>query len=183
MNKMIQRLLAGAASGTAATLPMTAVMLAWHRQLPWSKRDPVPPAQITKHFTEAIGLDDELGHEGRLALTVPAHFGYGASVGALYGAVARPQSAAQAAASGMVYGLGVWAASYAGWLPVAGLYRPAKHEPAERHAMMIASHLVYGAALGVLVHALTKRRRPEHKPPAARYGRRVRRRLQAARST
>jgi hypothetical protein len=136
---------------------MSAVMLAWHRQLPWHQRDPVPPAQITKQFTKAVGLHDELEHEGRMALTVPAHFGYGAGVGAVYALVARPRSTTEAAACGMAYGLGVWAASYAGWLPVAGLYRPAKREPAERHAMMIAAHLVYGAALGVLTHTFSKK--------------------------
>ena len=157
MDSSLRRLLSGAAAGALATLPMSAVMLAWHRQLPWLKRDPLPPAQITKQFTKFVGIHDELEHEGRLAATVASHFGYGASVGAIYGLAAEPRSATQAAVSGMAFGMGVWAASYAGWLPAAGLYKSAAREPRERHAMMIAAHLVFGAGLGVFSHAIRGR--------------------------
>lgn len=158
MNVLSKNMLSGAAAGALATVPMSALMLAWHRELPWTKRDPLPPAQITRQATKAVEWHDDLEHEGRLALTVVAHFGYGASVGAVYGAATRPQSLTSAAASGMAFGLAVWAGSYGGWLPLAGLYRSAAVEPAERNAMMIAAHLVYGAGLGMLTYALTKSR-------------------------
>lgn len=51
MNASLSRLVAGAAAGALATVPMSAVMLVWHRQLPWTKRDPLPPAQIVNQLT------------------------------------------------------------------------------------------------------------------------------------
>ena len=141
-----KRILSGTAAGTLATIPMSALMFAWHRQLPWTEREPLPPAQITKEVTKAVGLHDELEHEGRLALTMASHFAYGAAMGAVYGAVVQPRTTLEAAATGMAFGLGVWAASYGGWLPIAGLYRSAAVEPSKRNAMMIAAHLVTQAA-------------------------------------
>jgi hypothetical protein len=187
MNESMKRLFVGAAAGALATLPMSAVMLAWHRRLPWHKRDPLPPAQITKQVTKALGLHDELEHEGRLALTGVSHFGYGAAMGSLYGlAGGGGQPAGNAALGGAAFGFGVWAASYAGWLPAAGLYRSAATESRERNTMMIAAHLVWGAGLGLLVSALsrshalsgrTTQEKPRKRKKSPRYGRRVRHRL------
>ena len=38
-----------------------------------------------------------------------------------------------------------------GLLPAAGILKPATEHPARRNALMIASHLVWGAALGALL--------------------------------
>ena len=91
-------------------------------------------------------LDDP---QDRLALTVASHFGFGAAAGAVYSllADALPLSGAPA---GVLHGLAVWGVSYLGLLPATGLYRPPEREPVGRHAMMIAAHIVWGAALGML---------------------------------
>jgi hypothetical protein len=49
----------------------------------------------------------------------------------------------------------VWAGSYLGWLPAAGILSPATEHPARRNALMIASHVVWGAAAGVIVERLS----------------------------
>jgi putative membrane protein len=100
-------------------------------------------------------------------------------MGALYGLTANPQSLPAAAPAGVAFGLGVWAGSYLGVLPAAGLYRSAADEPTERNAMMVAAHVVWGASLGLIAHQLLSRKK---QPPrrAARYGRRVRRAVPAA---
>jgi uncharacterized membrane protein YagU involved in acid resistance len=69
---------------------------------------------------------------------------------------------------GALFGVGVWAASYLGWLPAAGILRPATREPAGRNAMMIASHAVWGASLAVISERL---RRPPPRRPRATGGR------------
>lgn len=52
---------------------------------------------------------------------------------------------------GVVYGLGVWAVSYLGWLPALRLMPKATHDRSERNAIMIAAHLVWGYALSRLI--------------------------------
>jgi hypothetical protein len=58
----------------------------------------------------------------------------------------------------MAHGLAIFGAGYLGWLPAAGLYRPAHRDMPERNAFNIAAHLVWGAGLGLLTHELRMRR-------------------------
>jgi hypothetical protein len=148
----VQREFAGSVAGFLATAPMTVAMIAMHRMLPEQHKDALPPRQITDNAATQAGVDME-GEETRKAAALAAHFGYGASAGALYGSVAGAVKA-PSAVEGMLFGLAVWGGSYLGLLPGAGLYRSAKDEPAPRNAMMIAAHLIWGASLGVLTEAL-----------------------------
>lgn len=141
--------LRGAIAGLAATAPMTLAMALMHRQLPPHERYPLPPSEITA-VAEREALGRDLDPETHAAATLAAHFGYGAATGAIYGALAgeRPGPA-----SGAGFGLLVWAGSYMGLLPALGVLRPATEHPARRTALMIAAHLVWGAALGALCEA------------------------------
>jgi uncharacterized membrane protein YagU involved in acid resistance len=189
MHPTIARMLTGAAAGTLATIPMSAVMLAWHRRLPRTKRDPVPPAQIVNELAKSLGIHHQTTHDQRLRAAVVAHFGYGSAMGALYGLTADPKSASTALPTGIAFGLGVWAGSYLGLLPAAGLYRSATEEPAERNQMMIAAHIAWGASLGLLVHGLRKAATSgrgasrSSNPPLRRYRRRIRRALASVRES
>lgn len=149
-----ERIVAGTVAGVVATVPMTALMLLLHRQLPWHERYPLPPRKVTMEAAEDVGLADDLSEPQRVGLTAAGHFAYGGGVGGLYSMLPEmlpeeilPKSPAL---RGVMYGLAVWSGSYLGWLPVAGLHPPATEEPARRNALMIAAHVVYGAALGVL---------------------------------
>jgi hypothetical protein len=53
--------------------------------------------------------------------------------------------------------MGVWASSYLGWLPAAGLHPPAQREAAGRTAMTVGAHVVWGAVLGLLTDQLAGR--------------------------
>ena len=150
----LDRLAAGAAAGLLATVPMTALMVAWHRRLSWRSQEPLPPAQITGQMLRAIGLHDDLKDEHEHGLTVVNHFAYGASMGAAFGALPCANTPTGAAASGIGFGLAVWSASYLGWLPATGLYRPATEDTAERNKLMIAAHVVWGGSLGLISHWL-----------------------------
>ncbi len=59
------------------------------------------------------------------------------------------------ALAGAGFGLAVWAGSYLGWLPAAGILRPATEHPPRRVALMIAAHLVWGASAGLALGALS----------------------------
>ncbi|MEW6271734.1 MAG: DUF6789 family protein [Thermodesulfobacteriota bacterium] len=139
--------LAGVVGGVTATLPMTAAMELWHGALPASQRHPLPPRRIEERVTKGAGVGAQLAERDDLALTMLLHFGFGGAAGGLYGAVAD-RLPGPAVAKGVTFGLGVWAVSYLCGLPALGLERSALREPVERNVLMIAAHVVWGAALG-----------------------------------
>ena len=152
----MNRQLAGTVGGFAATFPMSAVMLALQKALPGEEREPLPPKQITENAAAGAGVNHKLTEGERDAATAAAHFGYGAAAGAAYAAMAG-KSGLPPAAEGALYGLAVWGGSYLGLMPAAGLYKSAVDEPATRNVMMIAAHIAWGSALGLIFHSLVSR--------------------------
>jgi hypothetical protein len=154
---MVPDLVAGGVAGLVATVPMTAFMEAAHDRLPRDEQYSLPPRQITEEIAEKAGVDDHLDERQRTGLTIASHFAYGAAAGAAFAPLIR-NTALPRVTTGIAYGLAVWAGSYLGWLPAAHIHRPATEEPAGRNALMIGAHVVYGAALGLLVDVLSPRR-------------------------
>jgi hypothetical protein len=147
MDALVGRLCSGALAGFAAVGPMTALMEAAGRLLPREEQEPLPPRQITERVAERVGAEDDMTEEQTAAATMAGHFGYGTGSGAGYGALA-PHLPGPPVARGVAFALGLWTASYLGWLPAAGLYRPATRDSAGRNALMIAAHVLWGAILG-----------------------------------
>ena len=87
---MIREALPGGLAGLLATLPMTVAMEVWHRWLPWRERYPLPPRQITMKLADAVGVKSRLNEPAREALTLGAHFSYGATAW-LAETVSRPE--------------------------------------------------------------------------------------------
>jgi hypothetical protein len=146
----------GTIAGLIATIPMTVVMLSWHRSLPVAQRYPLPPRIITDRIAARAPLPSQAIPEPGPARALGAHFAFGAAAGALYGSVKIPLRDRYPVASGIAYGLLVWGVSYLGWVPAAGLMPPATRQPAQRNAMMIGAHVVWGAALGFATKALLR---------------------------
>ena len=73
-------------------------------------------------------------------LTLAAHFLYGAGCGALI-AAANPRIGPF---SGAMAGGAVWLTSYMGWIPAAGVLKPATEHPLRRNAVMLGAHFVWG---------------------------------------
>lgn len=145
---------AGAVSGMMATLPMTVAMEAMFPRLSMVERYPLPPRRIMMRAADALGMKHELGEGERKAAALAGHFGYGAAMGGIYaGAV---QEYLPGPWGGAVFGLGVWAGSYMGLLPAAGMHPHAGHEPTGRNLLMIAAHVVWGAALGAMTDRLDR---------------------------
>ncbi len=140
----------GGFAGLLATAPMTLVMNRLHRSLPAKDQQAIPPSRITAALESAVTSGTKPSHEQHQTLTMVAHYGYGAAMGSLFGAAAtkwiRPT-----ASTGVLFGLGVWAASYLAFLPAAGLHEPATEESPGRNEMMIAAHVVWGAILGEII--------------------------------
>jgi hypothetical protein len=141
---------AGAVAGFTATAPMTAVMAAAHQSLPRDERGgSLPPRQVTVRAADRVGLADDLDEPEKDALTTVAHFGFGAAAGAVYGLLV-PRRPSSPVLSGVAFGLGVWAVSYLAALPALRLFRPPESQTAGQVGMLIAAHVAWGAALGVL---------------------------------
>jgi uncharacterized membrane protein YagU involved in acid resistance len=145
---MVGRALAGVIGGTVATVPMTAAMEGWHALLPATQRYALPPRRIEDEITRRAGARWSLDESEHLGLTMLLHFGFGGAAGAVYGLVAE-RLPGPAPIRGVGFGLAVWATSYLCGLPILDLERNAVREPAPRNAMMIAAHVVWGAALGM----------------------------------
>jgi hypothetical protein len=142
---VVLRLLRGAAAGAAATVPMSAVMLGAGRLGLMGEQ---PPEAITKEaVADATGV--EPGGATSDALASLAHIGFGVGAGAVYAALPKP-GPAPATVSGMAFGVAVWAASYAGWVPKFGALPHAEHDRNDRVTVMVGAHLLFGAVLGAL---------------------------------
>ena len=104
----VNRASVGALAGIAATAAMTAAMTLLFRHLSSRSRYPLPPRELIEALdpTRRIVTTDR----ARARATTFAHFGYGALTGALF-ALSRDRSTST---GGVVYGLGVWGASYLG---------------------------------------------------------------------
>ncbi|HEX8442813.1 MAG TPA: hypothetical protein VF631_04115 [Allosphingosinicella sp.] len=143
------RMLIGGVAGFAATLAMTSVMARMHRRLPPEDQYPLTPREIVDSGAEMLDL--ELSDGQARDLTIAAHFAYGAGCGALI-ALAHPRIGKRA---GALAGASVWLASYLGWIPMAGVLKPATQHPARRNLLMVAAHLVWGAATAQGIRELT----------------------------
>ncbi len=155
--QLLARAILGGISGTLATFPMTVAMSALHRRLPPEEKYPLPPRLITMNLASRTGMASEMDEQERYTVTLAAHYGYGFGMGLLYGALVSDKT--HPVTKGIAFGLTVWTVSYLGLLPAIGLFRPATQQPMRRNALMIAAHVVWGAAFGLLQSALQKRRR------------------------
>jgi hypothetical protein len=147
----------GAAAGAAATLVMTAVLEAGRR---WAVFHTQAPTRI---MTVPAGSPGRR-FPGELVLTALAHLGYGASCGMLFALLIRRCTTASLPL-GVGYGLLLWLAGYAVWVPAVGAVPPPQRDQPGRQLALIAGHLVYGA---VLADAL--RRLRDGRTKAARLG-------------
>ena len=147
----VNRVLRGAAAGCAATVPMTIVMESLRAVLPAEQHRRMPPREIVdrtiEKAEETVG-DAELDRDDRVALTAVAHLAFGAAAGALYGATTGSRRAS--VFTGIAYGLAVWAVAYGVGLPSLGLHPAAARDTSDRNEVLIASHVVWGAALATL---------------------------------
>lgn len=138
----MSRPLHGAIAGFCATLAMTAAMRLLHARLPLHERYPLPPREITQ---TVFAPDEERARD----VTIVTHFGFGALAGALYGLLPRRPP-------GILFGPLVWAASYLGWAPLAGILKPATRHPADRNLLMVAVHVLWGAFLALGIDELER---------------------------
>jgi uncharacterized membrane protein YagU involved in acid resistance len=140
----------GAVAGLVATIPMTLTMEALRAWLPQEQARPMPPREVIDRTVNKSGQGHAVDERERIALTTIGHFAFGAAAGALFGAAFAERSERSSVLAGIVYGLTVWAVAYGVGLPSLGLHPAAAKDTADRNEVLIASHVVWGAALGGL---------------------------------
>ena len=142
----------GAAASVAASSVMGGFLIAAHKM--GALGEP-PPRKLTRRILSLFGASNATRSPQVEAMTALTHLGYGAGAGALYGALASPlESTRSRVAAGAMFGAALWAVSYAGWIPAAGLMaRPQRDRPA-RPASMVIAHLIFGAVLGAVYRPL-----------------------------
>lgn len=138
----------GAIAGFVGTMAMTAAMRRLHRRLPPKERYPLTPREIVDSGARQVGLP--LPNEAAKDVTAVAHFAYGAVTGAILAAM-NPDPRKK---TGALFGVAVWLGSYMGWIPAVGNLKPATQHPARRNLLMIAVHLVWGAATAGAIREL-----------------------------
>lgn len=153
MIKLANKILIGTAAGAAATVPMTVLMLVWHRILPRGEQYHLPPREIVDELIERADAETDLREADKTRFAFAAHFAYGAGCGAVYAAIAQKPNAA----SGAIFGGAVWTISYLGWIPALEILRPATEHPRRRNALMIASNVFFGACAGEIARRMERR--------------------------
>jgi hypothetical protein len=144
------------ALGVGAGVVGTAFMTAWQETVVHLRRSMTPkhaeengdpwahapaPAQVGRRIVRlATGRD--VPPERIPLFTNAVHWGFGTAMGAAYGLL-QSRRGVRPAVSGPLFGLGVWAQSYATLVPM-GLYEPPWRYPARTIAKDISYHLVYG---------------------------------------
>jgi uncharacterized membrane protein YagU involved in acid resistance len=158
---MLEQAIQGGLAGLVATGPMTAVMRAGERLVPITgkvaDRGKLPPRQITERVLHEAGVRHEFDERERSAAATIAHYGFGTAAGGLLGLAASSLKATPRPVLGAAVGVAVWAASYAGWLPLTGMRRSASEEPAGRNVQMIAAHIVWGVAAGAALDVMSRK--------------------------
>jgi uncharacterized membrane protein YagU involved in acid resistance len=150
-----RKLLQGAAAGFFATAPMSISMLLGWTLLPRREKYALPPRLITEEVAERTGIEQKRGEDELVGLTILSHFGYGALSGSIY-ALFEQRVRIHSSLKGALAGLAIWIGSYLGWLPAAGILRPATRHPWRRNLLMILAHLVWGVTLGEVTRKLTE---------------------------
>ena len=142
---ILSRAIRGSLVGAAATIPMSAVMLASQRAGLMSKH---PPERVVERGAHAADLaPDETAVDVAASMT---HVAFGAAAGLAFGLLRPRLLAVPPEATALAWGLVIWAVSYFGWVPALGIVPPPSEDRPGRAWTMALAHVVYGVSLGAL---------------------------------
>jgi hypothetical protein len=144
----------GIVAGLAGTSAMTATLFA--DRLAGGFPGELSPRRVARRAEQASGVPARQSGPAFEARWLAQHFAYGAAAGIAYELAWRRLRMAEPVPSGPAYGLALWAASYAGWLPMAGLYPPPDRDAPRRIGGMIAHHVVYGTVVAFTASLLRR---------------------------
>ena len=146
----------GALAGLAGTAVMTLMMKkAAPKIVPEEMRpDKFPPKRAVEWAEEQAGEPNALTESQETKAAMGAHFTYGSGAGVVYGLLREQMGGIPAPLSGMLFGVGLWAVSFEGWMPALGVQEATHEKPPKKWPMPIMGHMVYGATTALTYEAL-----------------------------
>ncbi len=155
---MITRMIESSVAGFVATIPMSYFMNwgdGWKLTRPGTS---LPPRKITEESVQPVEefAEQSLSSKTIDRATYAAHFGYGATVGSLFGLKRRDEPFAKNVCSGILFGIAVWVVSYFGWLPAIESRAAGVRQTRRVNFIMFFAHVVWGASLGACSYPLQK---------------------------
>ena len=154
-------MVAGAAGGLAAAWVMSQFQTGWSSATKALERAKKGQGRQEPNTEDSDAEDATMKTAGKIAEKVfhhplsreqkkklgpVVHYAFGASIGAVYGALAEVTPQATFGA-GLPYGTAVFVGADEIAVPAFGLSKPPKEYPASAHIYSLASHLVYGLSL------------------------------------
>lgn len=118
--------------------------------------DAPAPAQLARKVLGGFGYEPPASWIP--FLTHAMHWGYGTSLGTVYGLVRGP-AARGTITEGLAFGLAAWAASYVEFVPL-GIYEPPWTYDAKSIAPDVGYHLAFGVGVATAFDALRPANRP-----------------------
>lgn len=106
---------------------------------------------------ETFATRRRFGEDGTELIEQAGHYAGSLGLGAAYGAV-RPYVPLPGLVSGALFGAAVYAFGVAGVLPELGITRGEPHEAPGVSTERFATHLLFGAVMGLVADALNDRR-------------------------
>lgn len=147
------RVSAGAIGGAIGSAVMAVPILAAHTT---GVIGTPPPLQITRRILDRVDVPVDRDTEG--PATALSHVAFGVGAGLLYGAVMpSTPDLARALTFGIAYATGIYAVSYAGWVPALRLMPSAQDDVPARQIVMLVAHWLFGASLAVATMAASHR--------------------------
>jgi hypothetical protein len=144
--RVIEGAAIGAAAGLAASWVMSEFQGRWKAVSGEDRSDEEPNTVKAADAVAEAATGEPVPDEYRETTGTAVHYGFGALLGAVYGAAVelRPQTKA---GFGTAYGAAVSLIADEAAVPAFGLSPPASEVPAAAHVRGFVSHLVFGAAL------------------------------------
>lgn len=165
---MLQKLLKGAVAGTTGAFAMSVALRdAFPMLLPTDLKTEFLPKKVIEGLEARTFGRGSFSGEQKMYIAEAAHYIYGASVGVLYSIVRARLDRCPPVALGTVYGVGIWAISYEGWLPAAGILEATTEQPRRQWVVPIVAHVVYGITTA-LTYQLVSRSLRNPSTPARR---------------
>lgn len=143
------RIVEGALAGVAGAGCMTVLRMAARR---WGLIDRTPP-QATRAWLSRVGGVRPDGGATRHVTDALVHIAVSAGGGAAYGAMA-PAATRPAIATGVGFGLALWAAAFGLVAPALGITRSPWRRVWRETAVNVAAHVLYGLSLAVVAGEL-----------------------------
>ncbi len=152
-------ILTGAIAGLAGTAAMMGVREFDSRYapktMPHMRED--PGQFLVKQTARALGVERELPRFVNRTGAMLFHMAYGTAAGILYAAIRGRRRDSSTLVQGGLLGMIVYAAGYAGWLPLVHLTRPPWKQPFPGIAGEALRHLTYGVTTAAVHGAVSSR--------------------------